>query len=103
MQNIIDYVKFYVVLDSYSSSMNFKGFCFSDIGWGEEKYINILLSIIKLFAGRPQLVSSLNVGLNLDEHVQAYSITKEGEICGNSLKEAGVITNKKGDVSSVLL
>ncbi|MEZ8306927.1 hypothetical protein AB6C40_24215 [Vibrio splendidus] len=100
MNNIIDYVKSHVVLDSYSSSTNFKGFCFSDIGWNDEKYIRILLNIIELLVSRLKLVSSLNIGLNLDEHTQEYSVTQECEVCRNSLIEAGIITNIKGDVPS---
>lgn len=98
MQSNIDYVRANVVLDSYSSSMNFKGFCFSEIGWGDEKYISILLSIIESLVGRLQLVSSLNVGLNLDEHAQAYSICGKEKTCRNLLVEAGIITNIEGGV-----
>lgn len=100
MKNIIDYVKSHVVLDSYSSSTNFKGFCFSDTGCNDEKYMRILLNIIELLVDRFQLVSSLNIGLNLDEHTQEYSVTEEGEGCRSSLIEAGIITNKEGGVPS---
>ncbi len=100
MLNNIDYVKSNIELGSYSSSKYFKGFCLSKAGWGDENYIRLLLNITMLLVDKLQLVSSLNIGIDLERHAQEYSIADDDLDCRNALVNDGIITNTLGEVSS---
>lgn len=96
MQDNVEYVKSNVVLNSYSSSEHFKGYCLSKIGWGNDEFTRSLLDVTTILIKNLQLVSSLNIGISLEEHVRQYSISQEDSHCLHSLIRDGVITNILG-------
>lgn len=84
-----------VLLSSYSSSSNFVGFCSSRVGYGNEEYENLLLgAVLLLLRGRIELVSSLNIGISLEDHAEEYSLSKSGIACRDVLLANGVISNR---------
>ena len=93
--NLVDLVKRNVVMNSYSSSTRFLGFCYSNIGWGNKEYTNNLLSIVKLCTRKPLLLSSLNIDSDLDEHAKMYSMTKADQSCRDFLITHGIIGSER--------
>lgn len=94
MSNGVDLVRSSVLLNSYSSSPNFVGFCSSRVGYGDEEYEKLLLNAVLLLLRRIELVSSLNIGISLEDHAKEYSLSKSGIACRDALLANGVISNR---------
>ena len=92
----VEYVRSQVILNSYSSSKYFVGYCFSESCWDDHNFFDILLDVISLFCEKLQLVSSLNIDLQLDHHANEYELDTKGRDCRDNLIKCGIITNNIG-------
>lgn len=95
--NNIDFIRSNVCLSSYSSSRNFAGYSSFENGYGAADYEKLLLQVASIFLYPYQIVSSLNIGIDLDEHVGQYSVSSEGLRCRDGLIAAGIIRNDLSD------
>ena len=91
----IEYVKSNVILTSYSSSINFKGFFDNKINCNNEEYVRSLLDIIFLFVDKLQVVSSVHIRTDLRKHARMYRLNKVKKKCRNFLFGHDVIVRKK--------
>ena len=100
MKNNKNYIIENVELNSYSSSKNFKGFCFSETGYHNSNYIHLLIEILLSLVDKIQLVSSLNIEVSLLKHSKDLHLDKQGIICRDLLIKNKVITTKSTEVES---
>ena len=100
MSSFVNLVKSEVNLDSYSSSANFCGFCFSKIGWGKKKCLEALLDIASEIVGELHVVSSLTICTSLLENENFYALSEESKKRRNYLVDLDFIKLNDSDASA---
>lgn len=83
----------HVVLTSYTSSSSFVGLCQIRDSCTTGDVSQTLLDLTLRLMKDPRLVSSLNIGLDLETHAQQYSLASEGLKIRDSLLDVGIIRN----------